>query len=51
MCISDFTMIYDFGHRENLLKALVNDCRAEIAMLTSEVTSSGYFYGFMQESV
>lgn len=43
-----------FGHRENLLKALVNVCRAEIVMNISEVTSSGYsygFYGFMEESV
>lgn len=54
MCLSDLTMIYDFGHRENLLKAFVNDCRAEIVMLTLGVTSSGYFYGFygfVEESV
>lgn len=39
-------MIYDTGHRENLLKGFISDCRAEIFMLTRGVTSSVYFYGF-----
>lgn len=30
VCISVFTVTYDFGHRENLLKAFVSDCGAEI---------------------
>lgn len=46
VCISVFTMIYDFSHSKNLLKTFVSDCRAEIVMLTRGVTSSVYFHGF-----